>query len=318
MQLRAMEHADISEVNRVNRDAFRALLKREKHVAFVAALLRPNALWDMYRTAGQDRCFVATAGKRIVGYAITHLWGTVGWFGPLGVAPDWQRQGVGKDLALMSVDSLERNGATTIGLETMPDSVSNLGFYSRLGFQSNAMSFVLAKSVLNSEYELAEPLMYQTDFSSTHKEAIIDECGELTGKILPGLDYSGEIHQTDKYKFGTTLFFRHDDKLIGFAVCHSGKYFRSERAETLRVKIAVAHPAAGRNQVDRLIAGIEAFARQSGKYRLHMNINARHDSWYRLLLERGYRLVATGLRMTWDGYEEEISSDAPDFNRWVG
>jgi hypothetical protein len=270
----------------------------------------------MYRTTEPDGCFVLVEREQVIGYTITHRWGTVGWFGPLGVAPAYQGQGYGKDLVLLSLESLVQRGAQVIGLETMPDSLTNLGFYSRLGFEARGMSFVLSKNVGNLNPVSSNPLYDLSLDTAPQLERSIEQCRCLTERTYPGLEYTPEIRQTRKYRFGTTLCCL-DGGITAFAVCHSRKYFRAEKSETLRVKIAVADSFAGRPAVESLIRGVEQYARRQGKVRVHFNINARHWSWYLMLLDQGYHIVASGLRMLYHGYDKEIEGHFPDFNRWV-
>ena len=50
--------------------------------------------------------------------------------GPLAVRPDRQGLGLGKAVVTAAVDWLRDVGVTTLGLETMPRTVENIGFYS--------------------------------------------------------------------------------------------------------------------------------------------------------------------------------------------
>ncbi len=54
--------------------------------------------------------------------------------GPLAVRPDLQGHGVGERIVREGLEWLGAHGATRIGLETMPRTIDNIGFYSRLGF----------------------------------------------------------------------------------------------------------------------------------------------------------------------------------------
>ena len=60
--------------------------------------------------------------------------GTEGWMGPLAVRPDRQGEGIGSTMVRLGIDWLQGPGRATIGLETMPRTVENIGFYSRIGF----------------------------------------------------------------------------------------------------------------------------------------------------------------------------------------
>ena len=69
---------------------------------------------------------------------MVHRSGTEGWMGPLAVRPDRQGEGLGRQIVQAGIEWLRGQGATTIGLETMPRTVDNIGFYSRLGAGAGA------------------------------------------------------------------------------------------------------------------------------------------------------------------------------------
>ena len=52
--------------------------------------------------------------------------------GPLAVRDDCQGSGRGKQVVLAGVELLKRSGCRVIGLETMPRTMDNIGFYSRV------------------------------------------------------------------------------------------------------------------------------------------------------------------------------------------
>src|SRR5207237_264979 len=65
----------------------------------------------------------------VVAFNVAHRSGTEGWMGPLAVRPDRQGAGVGKAIVRAAVDWLIEQGVATLGLETMPRTVENIGFY---------------------------------------------------------------------------------------------------------------------------------------------------------------------------------------------
>jgi carbamate kinase len=79
-------------------------------------------------------CFVAEEDG-IAGYVFSRVWGAIGWIGVFGVTADRPGQGIGGQLLAAAIESLRGSGCTTIGLETMPDSPSNVGLYAGRGFR---------------------------------------------------------------------------------------------------------------------------------------------------------------------------------------
>src|SRR6185503_14739103 len=94
------------------------------------------AIWRFAIAAAADGAMVWHDGSgAIVEFNMVHRSGTEGWMGPLAVRPDRQGEGIGALIVRAGMKWLQRQGAHTIGLETMPRTIENIGFYSRLGFR---------------------------------------------------------------------------------------------------------------------------------------------------------------------------------------
>src|SRR5207248_2135193 len=65
----------------------------------------------------------------------------------LAVRPDRQGAGVGKAIVRAAVDWLVEQGVATLGLETMPRTVENIGFYARLGFAPGHLTVTLTNDI---------------------------------------------------------------------------------------------------------------------------------------------------------------------------
>src|SRR5207248_4684616 len=67
--------------------------------------------------------------------------------GPLAVRPDRQGAGVGKACVRAAVHWVIEQGVATLGLETMPRTVENIGFYARLGFAPGHLTVTLTNDI---------------------------------------------------------------------------------------------------------------------------------------------------------------------------
>jgi len=77
-----------------------------------------------------------------------HIWGSFAWFGPFGVHPEYQGKGIGKVLINHTIKILKVDyKVSTIGLNTMPESQYNVGFYMSLGFTPLKLSLNLKKQL---------------------------------------------------------------------------------------------------------------------------------------------------------------------------
>ena len=101
--------------------------------------------WESYEVVGLfqsagDFCQVAEAGGRIVGFALGDLidksrsawkYGYLIW---LGVAPEYQKQGVAEKLFRRFKDLALENGARMLLADTQAGHLPALGFFRKMGF----------------------------------------------------------------------------------------------------------------------------------------------------------------------------------------
>src|SRR6185436_2741494 len=70
----------------------------------------------------------------VVAFNMIHRSGSEGCMGPLAVRTELQGSGTGKEIVARGIEWLKAQSVSVIGLETMPRTMDNIGFYSRLGF----------------------------------------------------------------------------------------------------------------------------------------------------------------------------------------
>ena len=126
---RALE--DIAALNQVFSDAFTERYRRDGMVGVRVPFLNP-AIWR-YAIEDADDGAMLWRDERgdIAAFNMVHRSGVEGWMGPLAVRTEYQGSGIGKEIVARGVEWLKREGATVIGLETMPRTMDNIGFYSR-------------------------------------------------------------------------------------------------------------------------------------------------------------------------------------------
>src|SRR3989454_8368011 len=89
----------------------------------------------------------------VVAFNIAHRSGAEGWMGPLAVRPDRQGAGVGKTIVRTALDWLLEQDVATLGLETMPRTVENIGFYARLGFFPGHLTVTLTNDIVTRGHQ---------------------------------------------------------------------------------------------------------------------------------------------------------------------
>jgi hypothetical protein len=122
-------------------------------------------------------------------------------------------------------------------------------------------------------------------------------CRELTQAVYEGLNLEHEIRSVANQKLGDTVLLWDEDKLAGFAICHSG--LRTEAGSgACYIKFGVVRPdaAAGKN-FNCLFDACEELASFQKLSRLIAGVNtARHEA-YRQMLARGFRAELLGVSM---------------------
>ncbi len=273
----------------------------------------PNLSSSIWRFAIEDADGGAMLWRgdrdEIVAFNMCHLSGAEGWMGPLAVTPGLQGYGVGKSVVLEGTRWLQAQGATVIGLETMPRTVDNIGFYSSLGFEPGHLTITIT---VESEY--ADHRIIQLGRMAENERAdIVTRCAKLTHSIAPGYDFSREINLTQNLALGDTLVLERGGDIDGFALCHTAPLVEGRGRDELRVLKLVARTE---SDVDTLVTQLADYARRSGTRRVAMRMQGEYSRLYGNLIKRGARVRWTDLRMTLSGYPEPSRADAVVLSNW--
>lgn len=300
--------ADIPALNQVFSEAFTERYRRDGMVGVRVPTLNP-AIWRFSLDDAADGAMLwRDADGGIVAFNIAHCSGAEGWMGPLAVRPDAQGQGLGKSIVQEGVAWLKRAGARVIGLETMPRTVDNIGFYSSLGFVAGRLTvtFTLDAASGNAVDRIGR-------HGAAEREQLLAECAALTRAALPGYDYTRELQLTASLGLGDTVLVREGRSLVGFALCHAAPLVEGRAREELRVlKVVLADAVHTR----ALVRAITAFARESGTLRAAIRVQSEYEAAYRDVVAAGARARWTDLRMTLHGFGERRAQPGVVLSNW--
>jgi len=230
--------------------------------------------------------------------------------GPLAVRPDRQGTGVGKAIVHTAADWLIDRGVTTLGLETMPRTPENIGFYARLGFAPGFLTVTLTNEIATRGHP-APVLLSRC--AASEKAATMEAARRLVGDLVPGIDFSREILLAAELGLGDTSLVEAGSSLDALAVWHSAPLADTRTRDEVRVlKLAARTDAA----FDAAVAAVEAAAAKAGIRRIAMRCQSRYSEAFRRLIARGYRVRWTDLRMTYAGYPERHASRGVLFSNW--
>jgi GNAT superfamily N-acetyltransferase len=300
---------EIEDLNQVFSEAFTERYRRDGMVGVRVPFLNP-AVWRYAIRDAADGAMI-WRGERgeIVAFNIVHRSGLEGWMGPLAVRSEQQGAGAGKEIVKRGVEWLRVHGATVIGLETMPRTMDNIGFYSASGFVPGRLTLTTTVEATYAD----KPALLFGRLSSADKDDMLLRCRDLVNALIPGYDHSREIQLTDELALGDTLLLMRRDELVGFALCHTAPLVEGRAREDLRVlKLSLFDMSS----FDEMVRMLSDLARRSGTRRVSIRIQGDYEAAYqRLMVLRG-RVRWSDLRMTLNGYPERRSERGLVLSNW--
>lgn len=280
---------DVPALNRVFSEAFTDRYVRDGVAGVRVPYLNPLVWRYAMEDAGDGAMLWRDDEGQIAGFNMVHQSGTEGWMGPLAVRPDLQGRGLGSLMVGAGIAWLRRQGARTIGLETMPRTVENIGFYSRLGMVPGPLTITLVRDVG------AAGMQSERLGDAAEAGAKIEECRALTDQLSPGVDFSRELLLTRELALGDASLVRRAGRLAAFALWHAAPLAAGRPREELRVlKLVAADPQA----LFAAVESVEAVAAGEKTRRVAIRCQTGYRDIYRTLVQRGYRVHWTDLRMT--------------------
>src|SRR2546426_596331 len=130
---------------------------------------------------------------------------------------------------------LLEQGVGTLGLETMPRTVENIGFYARLGFSPGHLTVTLTNDIATRGH--SAPVLL-----SQRKGAAVEDglaaARRLVSSLAPGYDFTREIRLTLELGLGDTSLVDGDDGLRALVLWHSAALAEGrprDRSEERRV-----------------------------------------------------------------------------------
>jgi GNAT superfamily N-acetyltransferase len=302
---------DIPGLNRLFADAFTDRYRRDGLVGVRVPFLHASIWRYAIADAGDGAMLWRDEQDRIVAFNVAHCSGAEGWMGPLAVRPDRQLGGLGKEIVLAAVDWLRRRGVAALGLETMPRTVDNIGFYSRLGFVPGHLTLTMTREAQRVGGRTGFELLGAVD--PRERAARLREIDALVQSLTPGYDFSREIQLTLDMSLGNVLILRRDGRIIAFALCHSAPLAEGGTRDELRVlKVA----ATGIETLLGVLNAVEAWAATQSIRRVAVRCQTAYQEAYEALVKSGFRVRWSDLRMTMVGHPEAVPGSGILWSNW--
>src|SRR5438552_7328340 len=301
---------DIEALNRVFAEAFTDRYRRDGLVGVRVPQLNPLVWRYALLDAGDGAMIWRDEHEDIAAVNGAHQAGVEGWMGPLAVRPDRQGTGVGKTIVRTAADWLIDRGVSTLGLETMPRTPENIGFYARLGFGPGFLTVTLTNEIATRGHPTPVVLSHR---SAADKAAALESGRGLVDELVGGIDFSREILLTAELGLGDTSLVEGDDGVDALAVWHSAPLADSRTRDEVRIlKLAARGDAA----FDAAVGAVEAAAATAGIRRIAIRCQSSYAEAFRRLIARGYRVRWTDLRMTYEGYSERQAAQGGRLSNW--
>jgi len=290
--VRPLQETELAAADRIMRLAFGTFIGLPDPMMFMGDADYVRTRW----LADRNCTFAAEVAGEVIGSNFATNWGSVGFFGPLTIRPDFWDRGVGKRLMEPIVELFDRWGTTHAGLFTFPHSQKHVGLYQRFGFWPRFLTAIMSKAV-----EQTQSTSQWTRFSEVpgaEQDGVLSACREVTDAIYEGLDVANEIRAVAAQKLGDTILLWDDSTLVGLAVCHIGPGTEAG-SDVCYVKFGAVRPGArAEDHFGELIDACEELASAHGVSRVRAGVNtARHEA-YRQMLARKFRTDIQGVVMS--------------------
>jgi ribosomal protein S18 acetylase RimI-like enzyme len=304
IKIRRVRKGDLSKVRDVIEQAFSDFFERQmgtrpRQVFGGAQYVHHRWLMEPWG------CFVAEEGDgKIVGAAVAVMWGTLGLVGPVAVLPHYQNQDIGQQLLTACQGFFDENKAVLQGLATYPHSPKHLLFYHKFGYRPRGLVVIAAKPLDRREIvqatRPAKPLVSVRRYSTleeSKKKAAILKLRRITNGIFRGMDLGKEVEIVDGLALGDTLLLEKGRELIGFAVFHMPGVSEAPHG-SLYIKFLAIDPRHKKVEyLQGLLAAVEDIAHDAQLQRVVAPAYTYYWTAYQALLERGYHIDFTMVRM---------------------
>ncbi|MFQ5702603.1 MAG: GNAT family N-acetyltransferase [Gemmatimonadales bacterium] len=288
-------------MNQLFSDSFTDRYRRDGLVGVRVPQLNPEIWHYAIRDAGDGAMLWFDESDELVAFNIAHHSGVEGWMGPLAVRSDRQGLGVGRAIVQTAVDWLKEAGVRTLGLETMPRTVENIGFYTRLGFVPQHLTMTMTcdaagRSVRGRFTQVGR-------LATPDRADVLRRCRDRLARSAEGYDFTRELELSRELDIGDAVVVTQEGQVQGFALWHSAPLAQERSVDELRVlKLFADSPAT----FEKLVVAAERCARRLKIPKVAIRCQTAFADSYMKLVELGYRVRWTDLRMTLNRFPEVV------------
>jgi predicted N-acetyltransferase YhbS len=289
--VRALQEADLPRADRIFRLAFGTFNG-------LADPLQHGGDSDKIRTrwlADPTAAFGAEINGQLAGSCFVTHWGSVGYFGPLTVDPDFWDRGVGQKLLEPTLALFDTWGCRHTGLYTYSCSPKHLALYQKFGFWPRWLTVIMTKDV--RAVETKGEVGFYSQAQERRRPGMAAACAGVTDAIYAGLDVRREIFALQSQGLGDTLLLWDGPRLAAFAVVHCGAGSEAGGGAGF-IKFGAARPGPKAGEYfERLLDACEAFAAAQGAATLIAGVSLARRPAFEQMRDRGFRPEIVGVCM---------------------
>jgi GNAT superfamily N-acetyltransferase len=309
VRVRPLAAEDLDEADRICRVAFGTFLGMPEPEKFFGDADYVRTRWNADRSAG----LAAEVDGRLAGSNFAANWGSVGFFGPLTVAPEYWGRAIAQRLLDATMDLFAAWQTRHVGLFTFAQSAKHVGLYQKYGFWPRFLTAVMTAPVNPDSRSGSIRLsgIHDKDLAS-----VMTAIGELTDAVYSGLDLSREIQAVRAQRLGDTVLIDDAAGLRGVAICHVGADTEAGSGACY-VKFGAVRPGPDAEcAFGLLIDACHGLAAERGASVLVAGANAGRDRAWRVLADRGFRRDFQGVAMHRPNEAGYSTSDSYVIDDW--
>jgi GNAT superfamily N-acetyltransferase len=281
---------ELAEADRIFRLAFGTYMGFPEPENFHQGFNYIHSRWTTDSTAA----FAARSEGKLLGTNFGTNWGSVGFFGPLTIHPEYWDHGIGKRLMEPIMELFSRWHTRHAGLFTFAQSQKHVGLYQRFGFLPRYLTAIMSRPVKPATESFAQLF---SKLSEDGQKGALKACRDLTNEVYEGLNVSREINAIQSQKLGDTVLLWDDARLAGLALCHCGEATEAGPGACY-VKFAAVRQGANQAGVfEDLLSACESLAAERGLSQLVAGVNTARVEAYQQMLAGGFRTQMQGVAM---------------------
>ena len=290
VRVRPLAAQDLNEADRICRMAFGTFLGLPEPEKCFGDAGYVRTRWK----ADPDAALAAELDGGLAGSNFATNWGSVGFFGPLSIAPEYWDRAIAQRLLDATMDLFAAWHTRHVGLFTFAQSAKHVSLYQKYGFWPRFLTAVMTSPVNPDSRSGPVPLSRVGD---ADLPGVMAAVGELTDAVYPGLDLSREIESVRAQQLGDTVLIDDGASLQGVAVCHAGAGTEAGSGACYAKFGAVRPGPDAERWFGLLIDACHALAAERGASVLVVGVNADHDRAGQVLVGRGFRRDFQGVTM---------------------